>query len=67
MKSSENQYQVRQILALFCNLIALFLRQNSVKGLKVTKNVKEIKFEEVWSKSESKKLSRDNFSQNIWN
>ena len=45
MKDRENSYQVRHILGLFCQLIALILGQNSVKGLKVTKNVKEIKFE----------------------
>ena len=32
---------------------------NSVKDLRVTKNVKEIKFEGVWGELESKKVSRD--------
>ena len=39
--------------------------ENSVKDLRVTKNVKEIKFEGVWGELESKKVSRDNNSQNI--
>ena len=30
-------------------------RLNSVKGLRVTKNVKEIKFEGVWGELKSKK------------
>ena len=36
-----------------------------MKGTRVTKNVKEIKFEGVWNELESKKLSRDNNSQNV--
>ena len=48
--SSQKQLTSRGILELFCHLIALSLRQNSVKHLKVTKNVKEIKFEGVWDK-----------------
>ena len=48
-------YQIRQILGLFCHVNALILDQNSVKDLGVTKQVKEIKFEEVWSELESKK------------
>ena len=48
-------YQVRQILVLFCNLIALILGWNSVKVHRVTKIVKEIKFEGVWRESESRR------------
>ena len=36
----------------FCNLIAQFLSQNSVKDLRVTKIVEEIKFEGVCDKLE---------------
>ena len=36
-----------------------------MKGLKVTKFVKEIKFERIWGKLEAKIVSRDNHSQNI--
>ena len=43
-----------QMLALFCNLIALILGQNYVKGLRVIKIVKEIKFKGVWGKLEAK-------------
>ena len=34
---SKRSYQVRQNLALFCNLVALILRWNCVKGIIVTK------------------------------
>ena len=44
-KGRESSYQVRQILALFCKLVALILGQNCVKDLSVTKIVKQIKFE----------------------
>ena len=54
-KDRESSYQVRIILEHFCHLIALILGLNSVKGLRVTKNVREIKFEGVWGKLESKK------------
>ena len=47
-KDRKSSYQVRQILGLFCCLIALILGWNSVKGLRVIKNVKGIKFERVW-------------------
>ena len=37
-----------------------------MKGLRVTKNAREIKFEVVWGELESKKkVSRDNNLQNI--
>ena len=65
VKRSESSYQVRQMLTLFYNLVALILGLNSVKGLRVTKFVKEIKFEGLWGKIEAKKFSRDNHSQNI--
>ena len=45
--------------------IFLFLHRNCVKGLRVTKIFKEIKFEGVWNELESKKILRDNNSQNI--
>ena len=65
-KDRKSRYEVRQILALFCNLTALILGYNYVKELKVTKIVKEVKFEGVWGKLEAKNVSRDNHSQNIW-
>ena len=58
-------HHVNIILGLFCNSIALILGLNSVKDLRVTKNVKEIKFEGVWGELEAKKVSRDNNTQNI--
>ena len=50
-------YQVRQILALFWNLIALILGWNFVKGF--TKIVTEIECEGVWGELEAKNVSRD--------
>ena len=64
-KDRKSSYHVRIILGLFCHSVALILGLNSVKDLRVTKNVKEIKFEGVWGELESKKVSRDNNSQNI--
>ena len=43
---------MRQVLGIFSHLIALILGYNSVKGLRVTKNVKEIKFKEIWGELE---------------
>ena len=64
-KDPESSYHVKITLGLFCHSIALILGLNSVKNLRVTKNVKEIKFEGVWRELESKKVSRDNNTQNI--
>ena len=64
-KDRESSYHVRIIWGHFCHSIALILGLNSVKDLRVTKNVKEIKSEGVWGELESKKVSRDNNSQNI--
>ena len=47
-KDRKSSYQVREILALFCNLIALILSWNSVKTLRNTKILEEIKFEGLW-------------------
>ena len=52
---SEKKLLSKTSLGLFCHLIALILDLDSVEGLIVTKNVKRIKFEEVWGKLESKK------------
>ena len=49
-----SSYQVRQILGLDCHVITLILGQNSVKGLRVTKKAKDIKFEGLWGELESK-------------
>ena len=64
-KDRESSYHVTIIVGLFCHSIALIFALNSVKDLRVTKNVKEIKFGGVWGELESKKVSRDNDSQNI--
>ena len=54
-KNQKSSYQVKEILAIFCNLIVLILGQNSVKGLTVTKTFKKIKFEGVQGELEPKK------------
>ena len=64
-KDGESSYQVRIILGLFCHSIALILGLNSVKDFRVAKMVKEIKFEGVLGELDSRKVSRDNNSQNI--
>ena len=64
-KDGESSYQVRIILGLFCHSIALILGLNSVKDFRVAKNVKEIKFAGVLGELDSRKVSRDNNSQNI--
>ena len=51
----ESIYQVSETLGLFYHLIVLVLGKKSVKGLRVTKNVKAIKIEGVWSKLEANK------------
>ena len=48
----ERSYQVKQILALFCKLIALILGSKSV--IELQKLSKKIKFERVWGKLEAK-------------
>ena len=53
-KDWNSSYQVRQILAPFCNLFARNLGLNCVKGLRVTKIFKQIKFEVVWGKLAAK-------------
>ena len=37
-----------------------------MKGLRVTKVVKDIKFEGVWGELESKNICRDSYLQNIY-
>ena len=66
-KIRKSSFQVLQILAIFWNLIALTLGYNSVKSLRVTKIVKKKKkkIEGIWGKLDSKKVSRNNNSQNI--
>ena len=64
-KDRESSYHVTITVGLFCHSIALILALNSVKDLRVTKNVKKIEFGGVWGEFESKKVSRDNDSQNI--
>ena len=63
-KDRKSSYQVRQILALFCNLIALILGWHCVKGLRVNKIVKEIKFEGIWGELAVKKcFQRQSFTK----
>ena len=51
-KDRESSYRVRQILTLFCILVALILGWNCVKDIRVTRVVKQTKFEEVWGRLE---------------
>ena len=53
-KDRKSSYHVRQISALFCKLVALNLGQNCVKDIKVTKIVKQIKFQGTWAILEAK-------------
>ena len=57
-KACSSSYQLKQILAVFCDLIHPILGQRSVEVLGVTKIVKEIKFEGVLDKLKSKKMFR---------
>ena len=54
-KACSSSYQLKQILAVFCDLIPLILGQSSVEVFVVTDIVKGNKFEGVWDKLESKK------------
>ena len=49
-KACSSSYQLKQILAVFLDLISLILCQSSVEVLGVTEIVKEIKFEGVLGK-----------------
>ena len=64
-KACSSSYQLKQILAVFCDLIPLILVQSSVEVLGVTEIVKEIKFEGVLDKLKSKKIFREYNSQKI--
>ena len=54
-KACSSSYQLKQILALFSNLTPLILGQSGVEVLGVTEIVKEIKFERILDKLESRK------------
>ena len=53
------------MLELFCHLIGFFLGQSSMKGLRVTKNVKTIKFERVSNEVQSKRKVLQTIPQKI--
>ena len=55
MKRSEKQLPSKANFMTFFTRNCCKFRLNSVKGLRVTKNVKEIKFEGVWGELKSKK------------
>ena len=57
MKSSEKQSPSKASFRP-SHLIALILGQNNVEGVRVTKNIKEMKFEGVWGEIESKRAFR---------
>ena len=53
-KDRKTSFQVQQVSAPFCKVVALILGQNCLKGLRVTKIMKQVKFEGVWGQSEAK-------------
>ena len=55
----ESSYQVGQILALLCKLVALILDLNCIEGLQFTKIVKQMKHERVWGEL----VVRNNFQR----
>ena len=57
-RKKKSSYQVKQILSVLCKLVTLILDLNNVKGLRVTKIVKQIKFEEAWGELVAKCCSR---------
>ena len=58
----KKSYQVRQNLALFCNLVALILDWYCVKGLMVAESMKQVGFEGAWSELGP----RDNYFLKSW-
>ena len=62
-KDRNSRYQERQILALFYTLVKLILNCNCVKGARVTKILKQIKFERVWGELAAKICSTNNHSK----
>ena len=58
-KDRESSYQVGQILALLCKLVALILDLNFIEGLRLTKIVKQMKHERVWGEL----VVRNNFQR----
>ena len=55
-KACSSSHQIKQISAVFCDLIPVILGQSSVEVLGVTEIVKESKFEGVLDKLKSKKI-----------
>ena len=53
-KQRKSTYQVKQILLLLRMLVTLILHENYVKGLRVAKIVKQIKFKGHWGELEAK-------------
>ena len=47
-KDRRSSSEVKQIFVLFCQLLALILGSNCIKPLRVSKIVKEIRFEGAW-------------------
>ena len=55
MKRFKEQLSIKAHFSTIFNLVALILIENSMKGLRVTKIVKEIRFEGVWGNLKAKK------------
>ena len=65
VERSKKQLQSKANCSTFLHFNCSYFSENSVKCIRVTEIAKEIKFEEVCGEVESKKVSRDNQSQNI--
>ena len=64
LKDRQSIYQLRQFLAPSCILVALSLGWNSVKGLRVTKIVKQMNLQKVWDELGRKNcLQREPFTK----
>ena len=60
----EGSYQLREILALFCKLVALILGYNCVEDHRFRKIVKQIKFEGGWGELEARNsFQRQSFTK----
>ena len=64
-KDWKSSYQSRQVLVLFCDLVTLIFCWNCVKGVRVTKIVKQVKFEGAWVELKAKTVFTDNRGQSI--
>ena len=60
-KDRKSRSQVKEMFALFCKLVALILGQNCIKLVRVTKIVKQLKFQGSWWRVKAKYCLRREF------